>query len=160
LEQLLPLMQMPGVAFYSLQKGAGREQLAALSDRHQIIDLFEHLNDFDDTAAAVANMDVIIGCDTSVAHLAGALGVPTWVLLPAVPDWRWMLNRMYTPWYPTVKLFRQTTLGVWDDVVETVDRPWKGCSQARVRTRLRHALFTHPDCCVRDRVRGEPMRDV
>jgi len=126
LEQLLPLMQMPGVAFYSLQKGAGREQLAALSDRLQIIDLSEHLNDFDDTAAAVANMDVIIGCDTSVAHLAGALGVPTWVLLPAVPDWRWMLNRMYTPWYPTVKLFRQTTLGVWDDVVETVSQTLEG----------------------------------
>ena len=122
LEKLMPLMQVPGVTFFSLQKGAGREQLAALADRHAIVDLSDRLNDFHDTAAAVANLDLVIGCDTSLVHLAGALGVPTWVVLPANPDWRWLLSRADSRWYPTMKLFRQSRLGVWDDIVERVEQ--------------------------------------
>ncbi|MEO8627574.1 MAG: tetratricopeptide repeat protein [Betaproteobacteria bacterium] len=122
LENLIPLMQVPNVTFFSLQKGAGREQLAALADRHAIVDLSDRLNDFHDTAAAVVNLDLVIGCDTSLVHLAGALGVPTWVLLPANPDWRWLLSRPDSRWYPTMKLFRQSRLGVWHDIVERVEQ--------------------------------------
>jgi len=120
LQQLLPLTQVPGVRLYSLQKGAGREQLVAMTGQHAIVDLSDGLNDFYDTAAAISSLNLVIGCDTSVVHLAGALGVPTWVLLSAAADWRWLRSRPDSPWYPTVKLFRQRRLGVWDDVIATV----------------------------------------
>ena len=76
------------------------------------------LNDFTDTAALCELMDVVISVDTSVAHLAGALGKPTWVLLPYVPDWRWLLNRVDSPWYPSVKLYRQEADRDWGPVLE------------------------------------------
>ena len=117
LTQLLPLAEVPGVTLYSLQKGAGREELASLSDSAVVVDLAEQLHDFYDTAALVASLDVVVGCDTSVAHLAGALAMPAWVMLPAAPDWRWLRLRTDSPWYPTVKLLRQQRLGNWEDVV-------------------------------------------
>jgi tetratricopeptide (TPR) repeat protein len=116
--QLLPLAQLPGVRLYSLQKGVGREELAALTTPSNIVDLADSLEDFYDTAAVVANLDLVIGCDTSVVHLAGALAVPTWVLLSAAADWRWLQTRTDSPWYPNVKLFRQQCLGNWDDVIQ------------------------------------------
>jgi len=118
LTQLLPLAQLPGVRLYSLQKGVGREELAALATPSNIVDLADSLEDFYDTAAVVANLDLVIGCDTSVVHLAGALAVPTWVLLSAAADWRWLQTRKDSPWYPSVKLFRQQSLGNWDDVIQ------------------------------------------
>ena len=79
------------------------------------------LPDFAETAALIANLDVVISVDTAVAHLAGALGKPTWIMLPAVaPDWRWMLDREDTPWYPTARLFRQKLPGDWTGVIEQV----------------------------------------
>jgi hypothetical protein len=78
------------------------------------------LADFDDTAAVVALADRVITVDTSVAHLAGALGRPTWILVPFWPDWRWMLDRDDSPWYPTVRLFRQSAAGDWDTVIARV----------------------------------------
>ena len=75
------------------------------------------LHDFSDTAALIENLDLVISIDTSVAHLAGALGKPVWTLLPFVPDWRWLLNRDDSPWYPTMKLFRQPSLGDWESVI-------------------------------------------
>jgi ADP-heptose:LPS heptosyltransferase len=85
-----------------------------------MIDLSEELIDFAETAAIVSALDLVITIDTAVAHLAGSLGKPVWLLLPYAPDWRWMLDRKDTPWYPTMKLFRQPRYGEWGDVVERV----------------------------------------
>jgi ADP-heptose:LPS heptosyltransferase len=92
-----------------------------LGTRAQIIDLQDEQEDFADTAAIVANLGLVISIDTSVAHLAGALSKPVWILLSKSPDWRWMLDREDSPWYPTARLFRQSTLGNWQDVVARVE---------------------------------------
>ncbi|MGQ0646094.1 MAG: tetratricopeptide repeat protein [Gemmatimonadaceae bacterium] len=110
------LAQTPGTAFFSLQKGEGPErELRELRDP-SITDLAPHLTDFRDTAAAIEALDLVIAVDTSVAHLAGSLGKATWLLLPHVPDFRWMLDRTDSPWYPTMRLFRQPALRDWDGV--------------------------------------------
>ncbi|HYH37817.1 MAG TPA: glycosyltransferase, partial [Azospirillum sp.] len=83
-------------------------------------DLGPDLHDFADTAAALEALDVLVTVDTAVAHLAGALGRPVWLLLPLVPDWRWMLERADSPWYPTMRLFRQDRRGDWPGVAERV----------------------------------------
>jgi hypothetical protein len=108
------------VAFFSLQKGD-----AALDARHppagmRLIDCGAELRDFADTAALMSNHDLIISVDTAAAHLAGALGRPTWTLLPFAADWRWMIGREDSPWFPTMRLFRQRTRGQWGDVLERV----------------------------------------
>jgi len=87
-----------------------------------LFDYTAELGDFADTAALVANLDLVISCDTAVAHLAGALGKPVWVLLPFVPDWRWQLGRADSPWYPTMRLFRQPRPGGFPIVVAQVER--------------------------------------
>jgi tetratricopeptide (TPR) repeat protein len=112
------LAGVPDVAWFSLQKGAARVQLEGSALKPH--DLTDHVEDFADTAALVEQLDLVITVDTSVAHLAGAFGKPVWVLLPANHDWRWMLDRDDSPWYPTMRLFRQTTLGDWAPVVESV----------------------------------------
>ena len=119
LSDFLPILEIEDIIFYSLQKG---EQVAEipLSDRENIVNLDEKLQDFADTAAAIAQLDLIVTVDTAVAHLAGALGKPTWVLLPFVPDWRWMLDREDTPWYPTMRLFRQSQAKDWSQVFVSV----------------------------------------
>ena len=86
----------------------------------ELIDHTNELHDFADTAALLANLDLIITVDTAVAHLAGALARPAWVLLPYMPDWRWMLDRADSPWYPTLRLFRQKTRGDWAQVMERI----------------------------------------
>lgn len=114
LAQLLPWLPA-GCDYFSLQKDvrdADRATLATAGIRH----FGEELKDFSDTAALCDLMDLVISVDTSVAHLAGALGKPTWVLLPYVPDWRWLLDRDDSPWYPTMRLFRQPKAGDWDSV--------------------------------------------
>ena len=89
------------------------------------------LDDFDDTAAVMSLVDLVIAVDTSVVHLAGALGRPTWILVPFVPDWRWMLDRADSPWYPTARLFRQPAPGDWDGVVAAMrDELAKGLPDA------------------------------
>jgi tetratricopeptide (TPR) repeat protein len=111
LEVLGDLVQTPGVRFFSLQKGGtlpGAESLGPA------------LSNFAETAAAAANLDLIVSVDTSVAHLAGALHRPAWVLLPFAPDWRWMLNRNDSPWYPGMRLFRQTRRKEWKPVLDQV----------------------------------------
>lgn len=116
LEHFAPLARVPGVRLFSLQFGPGSEELAALADDVPIVDLGPRLGDFGSTAAIVRNLDLVISCDSSAAHLAGTLGVPVWVALAFAPDWRWMLDRQDSPWYPTARLFRQTTPGVWANV--------------------------------------------
>ncbi|GLR88236.1 tetratricopeptide repeat protein [Bradyrhizobium iriomotense] len=115
-EEVLPRLITPGVQLYSLQKEPREVDvpvLAALGT--DIIDLAPALGDFSDTAAAVAALDLVIAVDTSVAHLAGALGHPVWMLLPYALDWRWLRDREDSPWYPTTRLFRQRRPREWDD---------------------------------------------
>ena len=114
------LLDVP-IQLYSLQKGDAAQQLNRL-DNASIIDLSDRLQDFADTAAAIAQLDLVITVDTAVAHLAGALGKPVWVLLPFAPDWRWMLDRADSPWYPTMRLFRQSAAGDWHGVIGEVLR--------------------------------------
>jgi tetratricopeptide (TPR) repeat protein len=120
LEQLATLADVPGVRFYSLQKGTPGEDAKELPPRFELTNLGPELEDFSDTAAVMSFMDIIISTDTSVAHLAGALGRPVWVMLQFMPDWRWLLEREYTPWYPTMRLFRQKRFGDWDEVIDRV----------------------------------------
>ncbi len=116
----LSLARIPGVQLYSLQKGTGSDQLRALAPGSGILDLADRLHEragaFTDTAAAMMNLDLVITSDTSIAHLAGGLGVPVWVVLNFSSDWRWLLERQDSPWYPTMRLFRQQRLGDWGDV--------------------------------------------
>jgi hypothetical protein len=104
----------------SLQKDIRTADEAVLRERSDIIELGPLLQSFADTAALISQLDLVISVDTSVAHLAGALGRPVWVLLPFVPDWRWLLDRDDSPWYPTARLFRQTDSRDWRDVVDHV----------------------------------------
>jgi hypothetical protein len=105
LAQLAPLLQLQGATFYSLQKGSPTAQLRDLPATAKLIDLDAEQRDFADTAAIMSNLDLVISVDTAMAHLAGALGKPVWILLRYVPDWRWLLNREDSPWYPTARLF-------------------------------------------------------
>ncbi len=117
LESLMPLFTVPGAEFFSLQKSITSLESAALERLEGVQDLSGLLNDFADTAAAVRCLDVVVSVDTAVAHLAGALGSATWVLLPFDADWRWLQSRDDSPWYPTMRLFRQHAPGAWDEVV-------------------------------------------
>ncbi len=115
-----PLAHLPWVQLFSLQKGAGAEQVQTLAGRFSVIDLGKRLDAtagaFMDTAAVMQQLDLVIAPDTAIAHLAGALGVPVWVPLPLAPNWRWLLHRADSPWYPTARLFRQSRVDHWDDV--------------------------------------------
>ena len=117
LSQFAPLGTVEGVKFYSLQKGKAAEQLASSPPGLLVHDHTHLLGDFAETAALIANLDLVITVDTSVAHLAGAMGKPVWVLLPFDPDWRWMLEREDSPWYPTMRLFRRGAGEKWDEAV-------------------------------------------
>jgi Flp pilus assembly protein TadD len=121
LELLAPMTAIEGATFYSLQMGPSASQVRQLGPRVHIVDLQDEQEDFADTAAIVANLGLVISIDTSVAHLAGAMGKPVWVLLHKSPDWRWLLDREDSPWYPTARLFRQSKLGDWQDVVARVE---------------------------------------
>lgn len=128
LEHLAPLAEVPGVRLYSLLYGERGRELEAHPELG-IVDLGPHLGDFYETAAVVQRMDLVITVDTSMAHLAGALGAPVWTLLCAVPDWRWLLGRDDTPWYPAMRLFRQRRDGDWPELLARVAaalRGWRG----------------------------------
>jgi tetratricopeptide (TPR) repeat protein len=112
---LAPLCQVPGVQFFSLQKDAGPEASAL-----PLTDLMAEAQDFADTAALIANLDLVIAVDTAVAHLAAALGKPVWMLDRFDADWRWLTGRRDSPWYPTLRLYRQPSRGDWDTVLAEV----------------------------------------
>lgn len=132
LERFAPLAAVAGVQLYSLQVAAGREQLATCPWRELVVDLTEKLTDFCESAALVENLDLVITCDSAPAHLAGALGRPVWVALPFAPDWRWLVTGHATPWYPTMRLFRQAQPGNWPEVF------------ARIEDALRQFVATRP----------------
>jgi hypothetical protein len=120
LEHFLPLTEIHGVRIYSLQKGPATRQLEEFAAQPAINDIATEFEDFTDTAAAVQNLDLVISVDTSVLHLAGAMGKPTWALIPFAAEWRWMLQRNDSPWYPTMKLFRQNKWGDWPGVLDRI----------------------------------------
>jgi hypothetical protein len=114
------LQRCSGIRFYSLQKGPAAEELHQSS--LPIIDMSSSLREFADTAALIDWLDLVITVDTAVAHLAAALAKPVWNLIQFIPDWRWMLGRNDSPWYPTMRLFRQKTDGDWAGVIDEVAR--------------------------------------
>jgi len=122
LSLLKPILRTQGVAFFSLQKGAASQQLAALKDEFSITDWTEELDDFTQTAALIANLDLVIAVDTVVVHLAGAMGKPVWTMIAAEPDFRWLADDRNACWYTSMRLFRQPKLGDWDSVVREVAR--------------------------------------
>jgi Tfp pilus assembly protein PilF len=120
LASFTPLCQLSGVRLFSLQRGPGTEQLTEAAEPFSIPDLGSRFQTFQDTAAALANLDLVITVDSALAHCAGALGIPVWVLVPYAADWRWLLHREDSPWYPTMRLFRQERPGDWKSVFARV----------------------------------------
>lgn len=118
IECFAALFTIPGISFFSLQAGNERAQLAACSD--QVVDLCSESETLLSTAQNLKNLDLIVTVDTMMAHLAGAVGRPVWTLLPFECDWRWMLGREDSPWYPTMRLFRQPRPGDWASVIQRV----------------------------------------
>jgi hypothetical protein len=115
LSALAPLIERHGASWVSLQKVGGADAIAALGLTARVMDPTAELENFADTAALCAHLDLVIAVDTSVAHLAGALGRPVYLLLPKVPDFRWLLERADSPWYPSMRLFRQKRYGIWTE---------------------------------------------
>ncbi|KAA3595638.1 MAG: tetratricopeptide repeat protein [Candidatus Scalindua sp. AMX11] len=122
LEDFATLADVPGVSFYTLQKGAASDQVTDPPKNMVFNNLEKELYDFAETGAAIANLDLVITVDTAVAHLAGAIGKPVWSLIQVDPDWRWLINREDTPWYPSMRLFRQAQPNDWTSVIQAVKK--------------------------------------
>ncbi|MEQ8603087.1 MAG: tetratricopeptide repeat-containing glycosyltransferase family protein [Marivibrio sp.] len=129
----MALFDLPGARFQSLQKGPGARQIAEHGLEALVEDVGSGLKDFAETTAAIEALDLVITVDTSIAHLAGAMGKEVWVVLPYAPDWRWMLHRDDSPWYPSMTLYRQTSPGDWDEVFARV----RGALAGRISDKLR-----------------------
>lgn len=137
LKQLQALLEVPGVSWVSLQKGSAASQIAEEGLGDRIFDVMNEVDDFADTAAIIANLDLVISVDTSVPHLAGAMGVPVWLLDRFDTDWRWLLGRVDSPWYPSMQIFRQATFGDWGPVIQnaaTALGAWVGGSKPEVES--------------------------
>ena len=132
LATLSPLWSLPNASFFSLQVGPASLQLAMAPHTRRPIDLKPFLSDFAKTAAAVQRLDLVISVDTAVAHLGGTLGKPVWLLLPFAPEWRWLLDREDSPWYPTMRLYRQRKADDWEDVIERVRLDLTGKTAAKL----------------------------
>lgn len=118
--QFMPLFDLSGISWFGLQKGNEQTESEAFEGRFDIQTLGPRIEDYGDTLAILQSIDLLITVDSSVAHLAGAAGVPVWTLIPAYTDWRWMTGRTDSPWYPSMRLFRQRELGQWEPVIEEV----------------------------------------
>ncbi len=130
LDALAPLAAVPGIRLFGLQMGPPRDELAGSALHGRVTDLSPHIRDFADTAAALEAMDLVITIDTSVAHLAGAMHVPVWILLPHAADWRWVPGGAASPWYPSARLFRQPVRGDWASVVRDVTHALRALGHA------------------------------
>jgi hypothetical protein len=130
LEHLRPLAQLSGAQLVSLQRSSEAGELSHADFGHRVVEFGAALDGrehaFVEIAALMMNLDLIVSCDTAVAHLAGALGVPVFVALPAIAEWRWLTGRSDSPWYPTMRLFRQTRPGDWRDAFERMSRELQG----------------------------------
>jgi len=120
LRTFLPLLAGLDATFVSLHRDVRPLDAEVLQERSDIVHFGRELKDYADTAALISNLDLVVTVDTSVAHLAGALAKPVWILLPFIPDWRWLLDREDSPWYPTARLFRQDGTRTWDGVIPRV----------------------------------------
>jgi tetratricopeptide (TPR) repeat protein len=129
LADFAPITQVPGIALLALQKGPRTGQAGAYYGRAPLINIGAEIADYDDTMAILENLDLLVTVDTSAAHLAGAMGRPVWIMLPHAPDWRWLLDRADTPWYPSARLFRQQSTRTWDDVMRTIATELAGPQQ-------------------------------
>jgi tetratricopeptide (TPR) repeat protein len=141
LRTLLPLLTIDAT-FVSLQRDIRPADAAVLAERSDLLNLAEGLRDFADTAALVSQLDLIISVDTSVAHLAGALGKPIWILVTYLPDWRWLLDRDDSPWYPSARLFRQGETRNWEDVILRVR---EAAATFAASQRPNPAAWEHPE---------------
>jgi len=139
LANMAPLAQVRGAHFYSLQKGEAATQAKTPPPGMELIGAAEDLKDFADTAGLIANLDLVITVDTAVAHLAGAMGKPVWTLLPYAPDWRWLRDREDSPWYPTMRLFRQPAIGDWDNIIIRVSEALSIWMEKHLRPRANGA---------------------
>jgi Tfp pilus assembly protein PilF len=137
--QLQPLTRIPGVALVALQKEIPAVDRSEFPVGFGALDLSAELDDFGDTAAVIENLDLVVTIDSSAAHLAGALAKPTWVMLPWVPDWRWLMDREDTPWYPTLRLFRQPAHGDWAATIARVAQELVAVQRAGREALLRPA---------------------
>jgi ADP-heptose:LPS heptosyltransferase len=126
---LLPLLRTPGFTWISLQKGEAAGQLASFPDDVYVWDGSDRDRDLAETAALLATLDLVITTDTCIAHLAGAMGKPVWIMLPHLGDWRWMQETEKTPWYPTARLLRQRAPGDWTELVERVAGELRSCQR-------------------------------
>jgi hypothetical protein len=142
LPSLEPLLSVPGIAYHALHPEIPKSDQDWLAATGTLTFHGEQLLDFADTAALIAEMDLIVTIDTSVAHLAGALGRPVWVLLKSDADWRWLCDRADSPWYPTARLFRQQRPGDWAGVIERVRAELDGLARSRREQRLPAAPAT------------------
>jgi ADP-heptose:LPS heptosyltransferase len=126
LARLMPLLRATDAVFIGLQQGEAAGQIRQLPPLLRFDNIGPELKDFGDTAAVLAHLDLLISVDTAAAHLAGALGRPVWVLLSFAADWRWLFDRSDSPWYPTMRLFRQPQPGNWAAAVESVAQALAG----------------------------------
>jgi ADP-heptose:LPS heptosyltransferase len=138
----LPLLDLDAL-FVSLQREVRSDDAALLKDQTNIMHFGEELRNFADTAALISNLDLVISVDTSVAHLAGALSKPVWILLPFIPEWRWLLDRDDSPWYPTARLFRQDESRAWENVIARVHRALLDFVQSTVVKAMQSSAAEH-----------------
>lgn len=137
IDALKPLFALAGTSWYSVQKGPRENESRDLARDYRLHTLGPAIDDFTDTLAILQTLDLLVTVDTSAAHLAGAAGLPVWVLLPAYAEWRWLTGRTDSPWYPSMRLFRQRELGEWDPVVEEVRTAlqlWRDAPAANLQT--------------------------
>jgi hypothetical protein len=127
LDAFVPLLDVEAT-FVSLQKDVRAGDEITLRRQRDILNFGSSLEDFADTARLISSLDLVISVDTSVVHLAGALAKPVWVLVPYLPDWRWLLNRDDNPWYPTMRLFRQTAARDWHEVIARVREAFRSAA--------------------------------
>ena len=132
LAELVPLFAA-NAQFVSLQKDVPHTDRQSLRKLDSLLDVSDRLHTFADTAALVSQLELVISIDTSVAHLAGALGTPVWIALQFTPDWRWQMNRTDSPWYPQARLFRQAVRGDWAEVVDRLKTALDEWPQNRAR---------------------------